>query len=224
MPWVAPVALGVGSALGGAISGIYSAKKSAEASAANTKKQIEWERERATNAHQWEVQDLMKAGINPVLTAGGSGATTSSISPQMPDTSGYQTAGQAINQGLNLAMQQNLTSAEIAKKKAETLNTIAETKIIPAKELEILARKELHEQTSANKYTENEIQKFEYQLRQKYGEKSIKLQQFRDLATGVAAGAVTINQLSNIVQPWLRTSNKTNPGMNKDDIRKYFLP
>lgn len=224
MPWVAPVALGLGSALGGAVGGIYSANKSAEASAANTQKQLAWERERATNAHQWEVQDLQKAGINPVLTAGGSGATTGSISPQMPDTSGYQSAGAAIASGVNTGAQAALTAAEIAKTKAETINTMAETKIIPSKELEILARKNLHEQTSANMSTQNEINKIELELKRKYGEKSIQFQMFRDLATGVAAGTISINQLKNTVQPMLNTSHNLNPGtMTSDEMKRYGI-
>lgn len=42
-------------------------------------RQLAWERERAQNAHQWEVQDLRKAGLNPILSAN-NGAMTGSVS------------------------------------------------------------------------------------------------------------------------------------------------
>lgn len=36
------------------------------------------QKEYAQNAHQWEVEDLKKAGLNPILSAGGSGAPMTS--------------------------------------------------------------------------------------------------------------------------------------------------
>lgn len=66
---------GLGLLTGGLSSavGAYSASKA-------TRAQIAWEKERAQNAHQWEVEDLRNAGLNPILSAGGSGAVTGSIS------------------------------------------------------------------------------------------------------------------------------------------------
>lgn len=106
----------------GAGASILGSNISASAAKENTKAQIGWEKERATNAHQWEVEDMKKAGINPILSAGGSGAVTGNITPQMPDTSGYAKAGERI---ANIG--QNIWSAISAKN--ETAQTNADIKV-----------------------------------------------------------------------------------------------
>lgn len=118
---------------------IFSAHKSAQVARENLNKQLAWERERATNAHQWEMQDLRKAGLNPILTAtGGSGASTSSITPQMPDFSGYSRAGRAISNMLDIQNQVNALDIQKATEdqiRAETDKTKADTKVSQSQEL-----------------------------------------------------------------------------------------
>lgn len=58
------------------------------------------QREAAQNAHQWEVQDLRNAGLNPILSAtGGSGASAGSAS--VPAGLGVDVAG-ALSTAQNL--------------------------------------------------------------------------------------------------------------------------
>ncbi len=106
---------------------------SSHASKANLQAQLAWERERATNAHQWEVEDLRKAGLNPILSAtGGSGASTSSITPQMPDYSGVSRAGRAISNMLDLENQVNALKIQEATEKqieAETDKTKVDSQV-----------------------------------------------------------------------------------------------
>lgn len=45
-----------------------------EYNAREAEKNREWQERMARNAHQYEVEDLIKAGLNPVLSAGGQGA------------------------------------------------------------------------------------------------------------------------------------------------------
>lgn len=123
----------ISSALG-SIGGILGSKKSAKSAKKNLQAQILWEQTKATNAHQWEMQDLKKAGLNPALTAmGGQGANVGSITPQMPDTSGYANSGNTltnnVKQLMNYTQDLKRTNNETAKTKSEIANIEADTAI-----------------------------------------------------------------------------------------------
>ena len=73
--------MGLFSSIGGLINDITgassSAKQSYKYSAALASQNAAYQKEFAQNAHQWEIEDLKKAGLNPILSAGGSGASAS---------------------------------------------------------------------------------------------------------------------------------------------------
>lgn len=86
----------------------------------------QWNREfaMANSAHQREVKDLIAAGLNPILSAGGGGAAN--VSPTPPPDPGFGidgvTTAKAFSEIANI--KQNTK-----KQRAETKNTQAETKI-----------------------------------------------------------------------------------------------
>lgn len=71
----------MGFSLGGFVNSITGASNSASQTnkyaVGNAALNHKYQKEFAQNAHQWEVEDLKKAGLNPALSAGGGGASAS---------------------------------------------------------------------------------------------------------------------------------------------------
>ena len=156
MGLISGIVSAVGSLTGGLLSSKSSkkaAKISAKASKANTATQLDWERERAQNAIQWAKEDAIKAGINPAVAAS-SPAQTSSITPQMPDTSGIAESGKALASGFTNAVQlmqaQKKIDAEANLADAQARNKDVETGLKPretaVKEMEAETNRRRQEQ------------------------------------------------------------------------------
>ena len=138
------MAIGIPAAMliGGAASAagnIGSSILSNSAAVRATEKQVNWNENAAKHAHQWEVQDLEAAGLNPVLSATSGGATTGAVSPVMPDYSGIANAGNNIMSAI-------MSSYTADKIKSETKNIDADTENKKEQKESIIAERNLTKQ------------------------------------------------------------------------------
>lgn len=121
-PIIGGALIGGATNLVGNLFGNNSAKKEAT-------KNREFQERMAKNAHQYEVADLKAAGLNPILSSGGSGASTPSGSTaniNVPNLDLTKYASSAADTILR-KKQQELVDAQINNTNAQTANTNAQT-------------------------------------------------------------------------------------------------
>lgn len=134
----------MGFSLGGFINSITGASNSASQAnkyaVGNAALNHKYQKEFAQNAHQWEVEDLKKAGLNPALSAGGGGASASG---------GGSFGGQTGTPGANpldmigkmvdIANQTSATKSQNNLNDAQAMLAITQAKNVP-EELRIKAQ------------------------------------------------------------------------------------
>jgi len=124
MAWMGAAIAGGASLLGGMMSNKSNAKQA--------EIDREWQRENAQNAHQWQVEDMRKAGLNPILSAtGGSGAKASG-------GSSLGTQSDAISPAVSSAIAARRNSQEMDNMKAAEKLTQQQEKTSREQELNYL--------------------------------------------------------------------------------------
>lgn len=121
----------VGTTLNGLTGATNSAKTNQRYALQSMKVQNAYEKEAAQNAHQWEIADLEKAGLNPILSSGGSGAQADTgLSAGSGQSSGIDIMTSAGNLAKTIAELPNFKKTGEQIEAETTLNTAKADEII----------------------------------------------------------------------------------------------
>ena len=146
-----------------------------------------FQREMAQNAHQWEIEDLKKSGLNPVLSATGSTAPSIASSSANQGTSPGATATNFANTIDNMAKMITATSGQQLNEKMGE-KAIAETNNINenSKFIEPLAKAKIKNDNSQTAKNVAELGKIESEIRLKHAETALKEEETKRTKKGVS--------------------------------------
>lgn len=129
-------AIGAIGSIGGSLIGAHSARAANEANIAASREQMNFQERMRATQYQTAVQDLQKAGLNPMLayTNGGAGTPSGAMAvsrPEFDSASGAQAVQSALG-FLGLKNQTDQVKATVKNIDADTLNKLAESQRIMA--------------------------------------------------------------------------------------------
>lgn len=173
------------------------------ASRLNNKDQKEF----AQNAHQWEVADLKKAGLNPILSAGGSGASASGGGSGAQASMGITDVANSATNLIGTLSGKEKNDADIKNTNADTAGKLIENDLItPKAEAEIkqaystmavnsaekaLIEAQAEEQRTKNKFMNDYYQKQNEEIASRIGLNSAKQALTKEERARIRKGKVT---------------------------------
>lgn len=148
---------GVGSLIGG-LFGKKGAKDQNVASAAAAQKQMDFQERMSSTAHQREVADLRKAGLNPILSAH-KGASTPQGATYQPSNVGEAAVSSALKaaQATTIQYQNNLLQAQTAQSAAAAKRELADATYIGAKTMSEFRNVEKIEQDTITSQSQQQL-------------------------------------------------------------------
>ncbi|QXP08158.1 MAG: DNA pilot protein [Arizlama microvirus] len=184
-----------------------------EANRKEAKNNRNFQSEMSSSAHQREVADLRAAGLNPILSASGSGASTPSGAQAT-----LENPGSAISTGINTAMAVRQSAAGLENVSADTQNKKVSNSLIANQSLS--TAKDVEQKSFQNKLLKDTIGS---QIKKLIAEgKYAEANQVMGL---VNSGASTANQLLNpfkgIFDKSKTTIDPKEQQLNKE-LKKHF--
>lgn len=128
-----PAGAAAGASLGGMFLEQQGQQAANEANISSAREQMAFQREMSNTAHQREVQDLIAAGLNPILSAHNTGASTPQGAAAQSKNINEGAAASAMEvanaytEGQRLKMEKEKTDKEIKLMEAQTARTNVET-------------------------------------------------------------------------------------------------
>lgn len=161
--WFAAAAPIIGSVIAG-LFGRKGAKDQNEAQVASAREQMAFQERMSGTAHQREIEDLRKAGLNPILSAtGGAGSSTPSgaqanivneMAPAVSSALAVRELGQRLK---NLEQDRQLSIEQMYKTEQENLTSRANAKLIEATEARTRVQTEMDKSVLSGLRIESEI-------------------------------------------------------------------